>query len=267
MLVGILLLPLAVGEPLFLAARGYRARAPIPILLSTAVLFPLGFFLWHGLSARIGDSWLLFVWPIAFACVAINTKHALERSPESLPKSLPKSLLARTRPVWMVTSIASGIALVAAAQVYYVFGTANYLKRNDPIGKEAGFAKVVDAAEASRHAIGAQWFATTDYRIYSLLRWHLRDAPVPVVQVNERRRYLGFAEPALDGASGLYVVCTADPAGAMLAKAGAALQKVGEVDLRWRGVVYETYLFQKLTDWKPVLSPPTGDPFERAQPH
>src|SRR4051794_21438809 len=179
-LVGILLLPMAVADPVFLLARGYRERAPIPILLSSAVLFPLGFFLCHGLTARIGDSWLLFVWPIAFACVALNTRDALVRS--------PWSLLARTRPVWLVTAIASGIVLAAAAQVYYILGTANYLKRDDPIGKEAGYAEVVEAAEASRNATGARWFATSDYRIYSLLRWHLRDTAVPIIQVNERRR-------------------------------------------------------------------------------
>ncbi len=39
--------------------------------------------------------------------------------------------------------------------------------------------------------VGASWFATTDYRIYSMLRWHLRDR-IPVVQINERIRYIGF---------------------------------------------------------------------------
>src|SRR5579872_3715609 len=147
-LIGILLFPIALGGTAMLAMRGYRERAPIPILLSTAVLFPLAFFLWHGLSARIGDSWPLFIWPIAFACAAINLKSILESS--------PKSRSARTGPFLMVVSIASGIAFVAAAQIYYIFGTANYLKGNDPIGKEAGFAELVAAADASRNAIGAR---------------------------------------------------------------------------------------------------------------
>jgi 4-amino-4-deoxy-L-arabinose transferase-like glycosyltransferase len=258
-LVGILLLPVAVGGTAMLAVRGYRERDPIPILLSTAVLFPLGFFLWHGLSARIGDSWPLFVWPIAFACSAINLKDILALS--------PKSWSARTGPFLMVVAIATGIAFVAAAQMYYIFGTANYLKANDPIGKEAGFAKVVAAADASRNGIGAKWFATTDYRIYSLLRWHLRDAAVPVVQVNERSRYIGFAEPMLDGPVGLYVARDGDPDAAILTKTTALLQNVGEADLNWRGIAYDTYRFQKLTNWKPALSPPPNDPFERAHPH
>jgi 4-amino-4-deoxy-L-arabinose transferase-like glycosyltransferase len=258
-LVGILLWPLVLGGTTMLAVRGYRERSPIPILLSTAVLFPLGLLLWHGLSARIGDSWPLFIWPIAFACAAINLKAIRGLSPQSRS--------ARTGPFLITISIISGIALVATAQLYYIYGTANYLKGNDPIGKEAGFAKVVAAADVARNAIGAKWFATTDYRIYSLLRWHLRDDTVPIVQVNERRRYIGFVEPTLDGSVGLYVAAQDDPEAAILAKTSAVLQDVGGIDLTWRAVAYDTYRFQQLTNWKPTLSPPPNDPFERAHPH
>ncbi|HZR86997.1 MAG TPA: glycosyltransferase family 39 protein [Bradyrhizobium sp.] len=257
-LIGVVLVPVAIGGTTMLAVRGYRERAPIPILLSTAVLFPLGFFLWHGLSARIGDSWPLLVWPMAFACAAINLKDVRDLS--------PRSRVARAGPFWMVAAIASGIAFVVAAQIYYVGGTANFLKGNDPIGKEAGFAEVATAADVARNAIGAKWFATTDYRIYSLLRWHLRDV-VPVVQVNERRRFIGFAEPVLDGPVGLYVGPKGDPEGAVLGNTSAHLLTVGEVDLSWRGISYDTYVFQRLTNWKPILSPSSNDPLERAHPH
>jgi 4-amino-4-deoxy-L-arabinose transferase-like glycosyltransferase len=258
-LAGMLLFPVILGGTAMLAERGYRERAPIPILLSTAVLFPLGFFVWHGLSARVGDSWPLFVWPIAFACAVINLKTIMEQS--------PVSRAARAGPLSMVVSITFGIALVASTEMYYVFGTANYLKGNDPIGKEAGFAEVVAAADVARNAIGAKWFATTDYRIYSLLRWHLRNASIPTIQVNERRRYIGFAEPTLDGPAGLYVRAEGDPDAAILGKTGAVLQNVAERDLTWRGVAYDTYRIQKLTNWKPTMSPPPNDPFERAHPH
>jgi 4-amino-4-deoxy-L-arabinose transferase-like glycosyltransferase len=258
-LAGFVLFPIVLGGTAMLAVRGYRTRTPIPILLTTAVLFPLGFFLWHGLTARIGDSWPLLIWPIAFACAAINLKEIRDLS--------PKSLVARTGPFWMVISIASGIAFVAIAQAYYICGMANYLKQNDPIGKEAGFAGVVAAADAARTSIGAKWFVTTDYRTYSMLRWHLRGKPVPVVQVNERRRYAGFAEPALEGPVGLYVGSNGDPDAKILARTSARLENVGEIDLTWRGVSYETYFFEKLTGWKPLLSPPADDPFAQAHPH
>jgi 4-amino-4-deoxy-L-arabinose transferase-like glycosyltransferase len=257
-LIGILLLPILVGGTAMLALRGYRARDPIPILLSTATLFPLGFLLWHGLSARIGDSWSLFIWPMGFACTSISVATS---------KLSPMSLWARTGPLLMVIAIASGVVFVAAAQMYYIFGTANYLRRNDPIGKEAGFSALVAAADTARKAIGASWIATTDYRLYSMLRWHLRNEAVPVVEVNERRRFVGFAEPVLDGPIGLYVASDGDPDAAIMATTRAVSQTVGGTALTWRGIAYDSYHFHKLTNYKPVLSPPPDDPFERAHPH
>jgi hypothetical protein len=177
------------------------------------------------------------------------------------------SRTARAGPFLVVLSIASGIALVAGAQTYYIWGLGNSLKKNDPIGKEAGFAACVDAAEAAPNTIGGRWFATTDYRIYSMLRWHLKDIGVPVVQVNERRRFIGFAEPLLEGSAGLFVGSKSDPDAAILATTGAVRQNIGMVDLTWRGVLYDGYLFQKLTNWKPALLPPRDHPFERAHPY
>jgi 4-amino-4-deoxy-L-arabinose transferase-like glycosyltransferase len=257
-LIGIPLLPIVIGGTVMFALRGYRERAPIPILLSTATLFPLGFLLWHGLSARVGDSWSLFIWPMGFACASISVATS---------KLSPMSLWARTGPLLVVIAIASGIVFVAIAQVYYIWGTANYLRRDDPIGKEAGFSNVAAAADTSRKAIGARWIATSDYRLYSMLKWHLRNDAVSVVQVNERRRYIGFAEPVLDGSIGLYVASTGDPDAAIMAKTSAVLQPVGGIELTWRGISYDSYRFQKLTNWTPVLSPSRNDPFERAHPH
>jgi hypothetical protein len=195
---------------------------------------------------------------MGFACAAINVATS---------KLSPMSLWARTGPLLVVIAIASGVAFVAAAQMYYIFGTANYLRRNDPIGKEAGFSAVVAAADTARKAIGASWIATTDYRLYSMLRWHLRNDAVAVVELNERRRFIGFAEPVLDGSIGLYVTSAGDPDAAIMAKTSAILQPAGGIELTWRGISYDTYRFLKLTNWTPVLSPPPNDPFEHAHPH
>ncbi|MGJ5134375.1 hypothetical protein [Bradyrhizobium oligotrophicum] len=100
-----------------------------------------------------------------------------------------------------------------------------------------------------------------------MLRWHLRDTAIPVMQVNERRRFVGFAAPKLDAAAGLYVGAKGDPDAALLASTPARLQMVGEAALLWRCVIYDRYVFQTLSGWLPVLNPPPGDPFERARPH
>ena len=256
-MVGVMLLPIAMIGTVMMAVRGYRTRGPVPILLSTAVIFPFGFFLEHGFDARVGDSWLLFAWPFGFVCATVNLKQWHQES---------RSRLARIGPAIMIFAIASGVASVVAVDRYYLAGHTNYLKKDDPIGKEAGFAGVVAEADAARIEAGAAWFVTTDYRMYSMLRWHLKDT-VPVAQINERARYIGFREPILDGPTGLYVASRSDRHRAFPDNAGAALETVGEADLNWRGFRYDVYTLQKLTGWKPVLSPAAGDPFYVARPN
>jgi hypothetical protein len=100
-----------------------------------------------------------------------------------------------------------------------------------------------------------------------MLRWHLKDR-FPVVQVNERNRYIGFAIRDADlGPIGLYVAEKDETWNDLWNTTTARLDPVGFVDLSWRGVRYDTYVMQKLTDWKPVLSPPSGDPLFVSRPH
>ena len=260
-LVGPLLLPVVLIGTGMLAWRGYRSRDPVSILLSTSVIFPVVFLVWRAFYARIGDSWPLFVWPFAFAATVINLKRWRQQT--------PPSPMARIAPAIMGAAIVSGIGLVVVALVYYVAGSANYLTNDDPIGKEGGFARVVDAADKTLTKFGASWFATTDYRIYSMLRWHLRDR-VPVIQVNERSRYIGFAAnepPSYVGSIGLYVAPDNAVERALWQDTGAVLTPVGRVDLTWRGFRYGSYGLETLTGWKPVLAPPPGHPFYGSSPH
>jgi 4-amino-4-deoxy-L-arabinose transferase-like glycosyltransferase len=226
LLVGPLLFPLLLLAALMLAQRGYTAREPIAILFSTAVLFPLAFFLWHSLSLRVGDGWPLFVWPLGLAGVAINLHWLRRERPRSVFRLMSPSLIL-------------GGVLIFATVGYYGFGSANYLGINDPIGREAGFAALVQRAEQARVDAGASWFATTDYRITALLCWHLRDR-VPVVQLTERNRFIGFrsfVDADITGPA-LYVAPAASTAGELLRSNGAQFQRGrhGQPDMAWRGL-------------------------------
>jgi 4-amino-4-deoxy-L-arabinose transferase-like glycosyltransferase len=256
-LIGVLMLPVIMWGTGMLAMRGFRRRDPVAILLSNGVIFPLLFLVWHSLSARVGDSWPLFIWPLAFACTAISFKQWREESP---------SWPARTSLVTLVVAIVGGVAFVAATELYYLTGKANYLGKNDPIGKEASFAEIVAAADVARKEAGAKWFVTTDYRMCAMLRWHLRDG-IPVIQLNERARYVGFREPALDGDVALYVAPIGNRNLLLWDKTDAKRQTLGETDLSWRGVTYDVYILQKVTGLKPTLSPPPGDPLYVAAPN
>jgi hypothetical protein len=92
----------------------------------------------------------------------------------------------------------------------------------------------------------------------------LRDR-VPVTQINERGRYLGFRVPdmkLISGQVGLYVAPRqfADAAYPLWASIPAKREPIETVDRVWRGIVMSTYVIEKFTGWTPELSPPPGSP-------
>ena len=99
-----------------------------------------------------------------------------------------------------------------------------------------------------------------------MLRWHF-NGRVPVVQINERGRYQGFADPGMEwvkGHTGLYVAREPDNAWTSLWNETTAVRTPLErVERSWRGVVMDTYALEKLEGWTPELSPPPDSVFFR----
>jgi 4-amino-4-deoxy-L-arabinose transferase-like glycosyltransferase len=256
-LVGFILLPVVLSGVALTAWRGYRRGDAVAILLSTCVIVPFGYFFWKSLTLRVGDTWPTFLWPAGFAATAINIAM-LPR--EGWPAWMIKSTIS-----WAVAAIVSGIVFVVLVFLYYVVSPWNFIGRADPIGGEAGYEQVVDRAQADLQKIGASWIATTDYRTYAMLRWYFKDR-VPVIQVNERGRFLGFRDPGMDlikGHTGLYVAREPDNANPIWASTSAVREPLERVDRSWRGIVMDTYALEKLTDWTPELSPPPDSPLYR----
>jgi 4-amino-4-deoxy-L-arabinose transferase-like glycosyltransferase len=253
-LVGFILLPVVLTGVALTAWRGYRRGDAVAILLSTCVMVPLGYFLWKSLTLRVGDTWPMFIWPAGFAAAAINIAM--------LPREGWPGWLVRSSYPWAVAAIASGIAFVILVFLYYVVSPWNFIGRADPAGGEAGYEQVAERAKADLQKIGATWIATTDYRTYAMLRWYLRDR-VPVIEINERGRYLGFRDPGMDrvrGHTGLYVGREPDNTSPLWAATTAVREPLERVDRRWRGIVMDTYALEKLTGWTPQLSPPPDSP-------
>jgi hypothetical protein len=140
----------------------------------------------------------------------------------------------------------------------------NLFGRTDPIGGEAGFQAVADRAQAELQKIGATWIATSDYRTYAMMRWYFKDR-VPVIQINERGRFMGFRDPGMDsikGHTGLYVARGGSNAVNPLWDTTTAVREPLErVERSWRGTVMDSYALEKLTGWTPELSPPPDSPF------
>ncbi len=258
-LVGFILLPVVLTGVALTAWRGYRRSDPVAILLSTAVIVPFAYFLWKSLSLRVGDTWPMFIWPFGFAAASINL---VTLGPEGWRESFVQWSFR-----WARLAIVSGIVFVVGVFLYYVATPWNFIGRTDPIGGEAGYQPIVRRAEVELKKTSATWIATTDYRTYAMLRWFFRGR-VPVVQINERGRYLGFREPDMDwirGHAGLYVGREPDnvDANPIWASTTAIREPLERVDRVWRGIVMDTYALEKFTGWTPELSPPEGSPLYR----
>jgi 4-amino-4-deoxy-L-arabinose transferase-like glycosyltransferase len=256
-LVGFILLPVVLSGLTLTAWRGYRRGDAVAILLSTAVIVPFAYFFWKSLTLRVGDTWPMFMWPIGFAATAINITM-LPR--EGWPAWMIKSAIR-----WAVAAIASGIVMVVLIFLYYVVSPWNFIGKTDPVGGEAGYQQVVDRAQAELQKIGATWIATTDYRTYAMLRWYFKDR-IPVIQINERGRYMGFRDPGMNsirGHTGLYVGREPDNNSPLWSATTAIKEPLERVDRSWRGVVMDTYALEKLTGWTPELSPPPDSPLYR----
>src|SRR6266852_5174174 len=256
-LVGFILLPVVLSGAALTAWRGYRRGNAVAILLSTCVIVPFGYFFWKSLTLRVGDTWPMFMWPVGFAAAAINIAM-LPR--EGFPAWMIKSTIA-----WAKAAIVSGIVFVILVFLYYVVSPWNFIGKADPIGGEAGYEQVVDRAQAELQKIGATWIATTDYRTYAMLRWHFKDR-VPVIQINERGRFLDFRDPGMNsigGHTGLYVAREPDNTNSLWAATTAIKEPLERVERSWRGIVMDTYALEKLTNWTPELSPSPDSPLFR----
>jgi hypothetical protein len=254
-LVGPVLFPVTLSGVGFMLWRGYRRRDGVAVLLSTAVALPFCYFLWRSLTLRIGDTWPMFIWPIGFAATAINVWWL----------RMHRSRLAKSTAAWAMAAVVSGIAVVVATFFYYVVSDKPLLGHLDPGGAEAGYEQVATRAEAEMKAIGATWIATTDYRTYAMLRWELKDR-VPVIEINERARFIGFRDPGMDrirGRTGLYVVRQSDVDNPLWTLTSAQRVPLSNVVRSWRGIAMGTYVLGKLTGWTPDLSPPPDTPFYR----
>jgi hypothetical protein len=239
------------------AWRGIRQRDAIAILLSACVIVPFVYFLWKSLTLRIGDTWPMFLWPIGFAAAAINIAM--------LPREGWPAWMIRSTVRWANLAVASGIVLVVGTFLYSVASPWSLFGKADPIGGEAGYEQVASRAQAEMQKIGASWIATTDYRTYAMLRWYIKDR-VPVLQINERGRFLGFRDPGMNsvtGHTGLYVAREPDQTNPVWASTTAVRTPLGQVERSWRGMVMDTYALEKLTGWTPDLAPPPDSPLYR----
>jgi 4-amino-4-deoxy-L-arabinose transferase-like glycosyltransferase len=223
-------------------AVGYvRGRKPAyELMLAAAFLVPILFLFWRSFTLLINQSWAWFVWPIGLLTLAI---------------ALPWDR-ARLRIAGLLVLIGAPGLLVNGALFYHVlWDTSVWGGAGDPIGQDAGFGEMAQAVLSEAKANGAGWIATSDYRTYANLQWHI-GKDIPVLQVNERARFLDFAprDPARFTGRALYV----HQGAATPVLAEATLTGLPNLPVSWRGVTMQTMQVDLLDGFTPELSPPPG---------
>ena len=256
-LVGFIMLPVVLSGVALTAWRGYRRGDAVAVLLSTCVIVPFGYFFWKSLTLRVGDTWPMFMWPAGFAAAAINVAM--------LPREGWPARMVRSTAAWANAAVASGFVFVVLVFLYSVACPWNFFGKRDPIGAEAGYGQVAARVQAELQKTGATWIATTDYRTYAMMRWYF-NGRVPVIQINERGRFMGFGDPGMRviaGHAGLYLAREPDNANPVWAATTAVRVPLEQVDRVWRETVMDRYALALVTNWTPQLSPPPNSPLFR----
>jgi 4-amino-4-deoxy-L-arabinose transferase-like glycosyltransferase len=239
---GLLLVPLSIYGAARLAIRAVRERRAVEAALVVAFFFPLLFFVFRSLTLQINQSWAFFMWPIGVLALAI---------------SIPWAAALRRTNVLIAAIALPGLPLVTALFLHQVVDDKVWFGAGDPFGQDAGFGQLADDVLAEAKATGATWIATTEYRTYALLLWHI-GKQIPVVQVNERARFLDFAprDPAQFTGKALYVWRDAPSDIVPPADRGAP----DKIPLVWRGQKIADFTTETLQGFTPELDPAPASP-------
>ena len=152
---------------------------------------------------------------------------------------------------------ATGLPLVVALLFHATPDTGVWFGTGDPYGQDAGYGETADKVLADAKSSGATWIATSDYRTYANLLFHIGDK-IPVLQINERSRFLDFGprDPALFTGKALYVHY--GPPTPILA--GAVVTPVETLPIVWHGEPMQTVSVDSLEGFAPELNPAPGSP-------
>jgi 4-amino-4-deoxy-L-arabinose transferase-like glycosyltransferase len=159
------------------AVRAWRGRAQSPIAwLMLASLLPFAaYLLLHSLHDRVQAHWPVPLYSAAAVLAAWATRGAHGW----------RAALARIAP--------AGLALSALALAHAAIPASDY-GPGDPALQLRGWPAFAHATDAARAKAGAGWIGTVSYGVAAQLQ--AADPALPVLEIDERERYLGLAPAA-----------------------------------------------------------------------
>ena len=205
------------------------------------------YFVWHSLHDRVQGNWPSFLYP-AFAIAAAA---ACMRVAEGGASSL-----LRVSRYFAVPLAAAMIAVVYAQALWGIIP-----RVRDPVSRllAVGMDRVVGDIETLRAQTHAQGVLTTSYALTGWLSFYMPSHP-PVVQVNERFRYLDEPEPPRSLFEGplLYVTEIRNDQSAWLAMRFADVTPLAHIARNRNGARIDEYAVYSVSGLK-------GDPFDQGR--
>jgi 4-amino-4-deoxy-L-arabinose transferase-like glycosyltransferase len=220
-----------------------RSRNPKLVLVTALMVPALVFFLWQSLRSRVQGNWPSFLYPaFAVAAVAASLSPALQR----------------WRALRWSTGVAAPMALVMTGLIYAqaIFGIVPVIR--EPISRmlAVGIGRVVSDIEVLRVQNNASAILTTSYEMRGWLSFYMPTKP-PVIQVNERFRWLNEPAPAADLFQGplLYVTQIRNDQSKMLAKRFREVTPLAHIGRYRNGATFDEYRVYRVDGLM-------GDPFD-----
>ncbi|HEY4264205.1 MAG TPA: glycosyltransferase family 39 protein [Micropepsaceae bacterium] len=212
---------------IFRSREGMRSE---PALLFAMIAPPVIYFAWHALHDRVQGNWPSFLYP-AFVLAAAATCLRVEQ------KGSPWFLRLSRR---IAVPFAGAMLAVVYAQA--LWGIIPRVR--DPVSRLLAFGidPVANQIEALRNRTHARAVLTTGYALTGWLSFYLPSHP-PVVQVNERVRYLDEPEPprALFEGPLLYVTETRNDQSQLLAAHFARIMPLAHISRVRNGATIDEY--------------------------
>jgi 4-amino-4-deoxy-L-arabinose transferase-like glycosyltransferase len=236
---------LAVGGA-WLALQRAPGKASEPTLLLLSLIGPLlVYFLFHSLHARVQGNWLAPAYPV----LAVLAARAAFQAGE-LHGHLKSAVLLSRR-----CAIPVGFAFAAIAYLQAAYGLLPLDSAKDPTALMVGWSRLAEEVGDIGRREQAAYVLTSSYGLTSLLTIY-SPGSIPVVQFNERLRWISFRPPRAELflRPGLYVSETNKDLTDDLKRRFAEVSLVGSV-VRQRGSkVIKRYVVYRLAQpVSPVL--------------
>jgi hypothetical protein len=189
------------------------------------------FFIWHALHDRVQGNWPSFLYPM----VALTAAAAWIRMDERR-----ETFLVRVSKKLAVPIAAAMVVLLYAQALWGIIP-----RVRDPVSRllAVGMDRVADDIEIMRAQVNAHAVLTTSYALTGWFSFYLPSHP-PVVQLNERLRYLDEPEPdksLFDGPL-LYVTEARNDQSASLAMRFKHVSPLGHIKRVRNGATIDEYV-------------------------